>query len=135
MKKIKAGIVIVLPVIVTFIIGIITVNAKSMEYVLNYGSSQSESFIKYNCEDDVHSAIWVYDMYDADKISVKTSLKSKFLWGYSEIDKSSNIIEKENTGYGCSFAKTGGGDLKIEWINQSKGTKLRAKFYLNNGLN
>lgn len=135
MQRIKASIIVVLPVIITFVIGIITVNAKSMEYVLNYGASQAESFIKYNCENDVHSAIWSYDMYGAKKISVKTSLQKKKFLSYSEIDKSSDIIEKEEAGYGASFENTGGGDLKIVWTNISKGTKLRAKFFLNNGLN
>lgn len=134
MKKIKACIIVMIPIIATFLVGMVSVGAKSYVYTLNYGKYQKAEFTKYNCENDVHSAIWSYSLNGAKQIRVETALSHDL--GNDKFDPISStiqIIDKEEAGYGLSFEKTGGGNLHIVWTNKSSGTTLYGKFFLNNG--
>lgn len=73
MKKVHKITMFVLIAIVG-VVSLVTVSAKSYEYILHYGITQSVSFVKYNCENNVHTAIKASSLNGASSIEVLTEV-------------------------------------------------------------
>ncbi len=129
MKKLFLCLVLTAAAITTTI-----VSAKSYEYVLNYGKSQSVSFIKYNADSNIHTAIKAYQLNNASAISVNTNIQVNKLGLWKNHQTQNTVVKNLNSAYELNFNPTGGGNTKAIWTNKTSGTSLYGRFYLNNGL-
>lgn len=133
MKKVHKITMFVLIAIVG-VVSLVTVSAKSYEYILHYGITQSVSFVKYNCENNVHTAIKASSLNGASSIEVLTEVFTEKDEILTKVGDNRTLINTLNFAYETNFSNTGGGDTMVRWTNLSKGTTLQGRFYINNGL-
>lgn len=129
MKKI----VMVLSILAVCCITVLVPSAKSLKGVTLYGEDKTELITKYGTEGNFHTSIYPLSKNEDTIQIINIVFRKNSSGNYVKIVRNTFDMKEVKRSYILNISVKGTADTRSIWQNLTKGTKVTADLYINNG--